>query len=226
MASQDDPQINSEPQIESESQPESEPQLQTEAVPQPELELQVQTRIQIHIQTPIQIQTPSQLSEIEDTAIDECLSVVKSEYETERNKKQSFEIRVGLIMTLAGSLMLVFLGQIQLKDVFPLMTDILTFINLIKIIAGWLVYLGFGYTMWMLVKTINVKPHDNFAVHLINESLLKEQRTLVLKRIIFTYRDLILQHRTINEKRAESFKRSLYSILVTFISGIVYITLL
>ena len=220
MASQDDPQINSEPQIESESQPESEPQLQTEAVPQPELELQVQTRIQI------QIQTPSQLSEIEDTAIDECLSVVKSEYETERNKKQSFEIRVGLIMTLAGSLMLVFLGQIQLKDVFPLMTDILTFINLIKIIAGWLVYLGFGYTMWMLVKTINVKPHDNFAVHLINESLLKEQRTLVLKRIIFTYRDLILQHRTINEKRAESFKRSLYSILVTFISGIVYITLL
>ena len=129
-------------------------------------------------------------------------------------------------MTLAGSLMLVFLGQIQLKDVFPLMTDILTFINLIKIIAGWLVYLGFGYTMWMLVKTINVKPHDNFAVHLINESLLKEQRTLVLKRIIFTYRDLILQHRTINEKRAESFKRSLYSILVTFISGIVYITLL
>ena len=218
MASQDDPQINSEPQIESESQPESEPQLQTEAVPQPELELQVQTQIQI--------QTPSQLSEIEDTAIDECLSVVKSEYETERNKKQSFEIRVGLIMTLAGSLMLVFLGQIQLKDVFPLMTDILTFINLIKIIAGWLVYLGFGYTMWMLVKTINVKPHDNFAVHLINESLLKEQRTLVLKRIIFTYRDLILQHRTINEKRAESFKRSLYSILVTFISGIVYITLL
>ena len=222
MASQDEPQINSESQIESESQPESEPQSQTEAVPQPELELQVQTQIQ----TQIQIQTPSQLSEIEDTAIDECLSVVKSEYETERNKKQSFEIRVGLIMTLAGSLMLVFLGQIQLKDVFPLMTDILTFINLIKIIAGWLVYLGFGYTMWMLVKTINVKPHDNFAVHLINESLLKEQRTLVLKRIIFTYRDLILQHRTINEKRAESFKRSLYSILVTFISGIVYITLL
>lgn len=224
MASQDDPQINSEPQIESESQPESEPQSQTEAVPQPELELQVQTQIQT--QTQIQIQAPSQLSEIEDTAIDECLSVVKSEYETERNKKQSFEIRVGLIMTLAGSLMLVFLGQIQLKDVFPLMTDILTFINLIKIIAGWLVYLGFGYTMWMLVKTINVKPHDNFAVHLIDESLLKEQRTLVLKRIIFTYRDLILQHRTINEKRAESFKRSLYSILVTFISGIVYITLL
>ena len=204
MASQDDPQINSEPQIK------SEPQSQTESVPQPELEPQTQTS--------------SQLSEIEDMAIIECLGVVKSEYETERNKKQSFEIRVGLIMTLAGSLILVFLGQIQLKDVFPLMTDILTFLKLIKIIAGWLVYLGFGYTMWMLVKTINVKPHDNFAVHLIDESLLKEQRTLVLKRIIFTYRDLILQHRTINEKRAESFKRSLYGILVTFISGIVYIT--
>ena len=48
--------------------------------------------------------TKNILPKIEETAILEYLDIVKSEYETERNKKQSFENRAGLIMALLGAI--------------------------------------------------------------------------------------------------------------------------
>ena len=44
------------------------------------------------------------LINVSDTAIIEYLEAVKSEYDNERNKKQSFENRAGLIMALLGAI--------------------------------------------------------------------------------------------------------------------------
>ena len=78
--------------------------------------------------------------------------------------------------------------------------------------------------MVMIVLTIIVKQHNNFEVRNIDETLLGEQRLLALCKIIFTYRDIIVQHRELNEKRA--FRKSLYGICATLISVIIYISLL
>ena len=51
-----------------------------------------------------QPQPQLQVPRIEDTAIVEYLDIVRSEYEIERAKKQSFEDRAGLVMALAGAL--------------------------------------------------------------------------------------------------------------------------
>lgn len=107
-----------------------------------------------------------------------------------------------------------------------LMETPLTFIDLLKIISGVAVYGGFLFTMIMIIKTIIVKPHDNFEVKNIDETLLVEQRLVALCRIIKTYRDIIIQHRELNEKRAETFLKSLYGVSLTLISIIVYITLM
>jgi len=101
----------------------------------------------------------------------------------------------------------------------------LTFLNFIKIISGLAVYIGFLFTMIMIMKTIIVKQHNNFEVKSINETMLGEQRILALCKIIFTYRDIIVQHRELNEKRAKAFRKSLYGISFTLVSVIVYITL-
>lgn len=174
-------------------------------------------------------QTSSQQQEyvnVTDTAIAEYLDIVKSEYETERNKKQSFENRAGLIMALLGAICIFLFEQVQLKKVFALMIDPLTFVNLLQIISGLTVYGGFLFTLIMITKTIAVKQHNNFEVKSIDETLLAEQRIIALCKVIFTYRDIIIQHRELNEKRAKTFRKSLYGMAVTLVAVIIYITVL
>ena len=76
----------------------------------------------------------------------------------------------------------------------------------------------------MLFLTIIVREHDNFEVKSIDESLLAEQRRAALCRLIFVYRNIIVQHRELSKKRAVAFRRSLYGIYATFVSIIIYIS--
>lgn len=175
-----------------------------------------------------QAQTASpqpQLVDVDNTAIVEYLDIVKSEYETERNKKQSFENRAGLIMALLGAVCIFLFEKVQLKEIFALTMKQLTFISFLKIVSGLGVYICFFFTMIMIIQTITVKQHNNFEVRNINETLLAEQRLLALCKIIFTYRDIIIQHRALNEMRATVFRKSLYGISTTLIFIILYITL-
>ena len=111
---------------------------------------------------PINEQT--QAIEVSDTPIVEYLEIVKSEYENGRNKKQSFENRAGLIMALLGAICIFLFEKVQLKEVFSLMVVPLTFLDFVKIISGVAVYIGFLFTMIMIMKTIIVKQHNNFEV--------------------------------------------------------------
>lgn len=184
-------------------------------------------KINVENETEPQISTQQQeYVNVADTAIAEYLDIVKSEYETERNKKQSFENRAGLIMALLGAICIFLFEQVQLKEVFALMTSPLTFVNLLQIISGLTVYGGFLITLIMIIKTITVKQHNNFEVKSIDETLLAEQRTMALCKVIFTYRDIIIQHRELNEKRAKAFRKSLYGMAVTLVAVIIYITVL
>lgn len=169
--------------------------------------------------------TQSQFVSVENTAIVEYFDIVKTEYDIERNKKQSFENRTGLIMALLGAVCIFLFEQVNLKDVLSLMVLPLNFLDMIKILSGLAVYVGFLFTMIMNIKTIIVKPHDNFEVKNINEELLVEQRLIALCRIVKTYRDIIIQHRKLNEERAKTLRKSLYGISITIVAVIIYITL-
>lgn len=162
---------------------------------------------------------------VADTAIEEYFDIIKSEYETERNKKQSFESRAGLIMALLGAICIFLFEKVQLKDIFSLMAVPLTFLDFAIILSGLGVYVCFLFTMLMIIKTITIKQHDNFEVRSIDEALLGEHRLIALCKIIFTYRDIIIQHRTLNELRAKDFRKSLYGISATLIFVIVFITI-
>lgn len=167
-----------------------------------------------------------QMPVVDNTAIAEYLEIVRSEYETERNKKQSFENRAGLIMALLGAICIFLFEKVKLQDIISLMNTPLTFLELAKIISGLAVYVCFTFTMIMIVLTIIVKQHENFEVRNIDEALLGEQRIYALCRIILTYKSIIIQHRELNEKRAAAFRKSLYGICSTLVSIIVYISLM
>ena len=157
-----------------------------------------------------------------DTAIVEYLDIVKSEYEIERGKKESFENRVGIILALIGAMCIFLLELIKPSDIFSMITVPLTFKILLKIIFGLLVYLGLGVTLTNSFIVIATKKQANFEVKNINEHLLAENRVTALAKLIFTYRDIIVQHRQLNEKRAKAFMWSLIGCVVTIISTIIY----
>lgn len=164
----------------------------------------------------------SQLIDINETAVVEYYEIVKKEYEIERNKKISFENRAGLIMALLGTICVFFFENIKIYNIFTLMTKALSFITLIKIISGLSVYIFFMFTLYMIICTVNVKEHKNFEVKNIDEELLCEQRLVALIKIIKVYKNIIIQHRHLNNKRAKSFKKSLYGICATIVSIIIY----
>ena len=163
---------------------------------------------------------------VEDTAIVEYVDIMKKEYEIERNKKQSFESRIGVIITLLGAICIFLFEKVRLKDVVTFMSLPLSFVDLLKIVSAMCAYVSFILAMVMAAKTIGIKQHPNFEVKSIDETLLSEQRMVSLCKVIFTYRDIIVQHRDLNEKRARDFKISLYSILTTLISLATYVTLM
>lgn len=190
------------------------------------MEEQNETQSSENIEQESPVNAQSQTIDVNNTAIVEYLEIVRSEYETERNKKQSFENRAGLIMALLGAICIFLFEKVKLQDIVYLMTTSLTFVELTKIITGLAVYVCFAFTMAMIVFTITVKQHNNFEVKNINETLLGEQRIVALCRIILTYKSIIIQHRELNEKRASAFRKSLYGICATLVSIIIYISLI
>lgn len=163
--------------------------------------------------------------DIENTAMPEYLEVVKSEYEIERNKKQSFETRSGLLLTLLGAVLVFYFQSVKLSNIIALFSQPLTFIILLKILSGCSIYGLFLFTLISILQTLSAKKHDNFETKGINEQLLSENRKDALARLIFTYRDIISQHRMSNEKRAKWYIASLRSVLLLLLSTIIYISL-
>lgn len=161
--------------------------------------------------------------DVDETAIMEYLEIVQREYEIERNKKQSFENRVEIVMALMGAICIFLFEKVKLCDIISIMNIPLTFMQLVKIISGLAVYVGFLVTMITLIMTIAVKQHNNFEIKSIDETLLGEKRLIALCKIIFTYRDIIIQHRDLNEKRANAFKISLYGACATIVAIIIYV---
>ena len=155
----------------------------------------------------------------------EYLSVVENEYEIERNKKGSFENRAGIFFALIGAICVYLFDKIKINELVQLLYTPLNIVILLKFIFGCMVYISLSFTLICLIKTITVRQHNNFEVKSIDEVLIAEDRMSALARIIFTYRDIIVQHREINEKRAETFKKSLYGVIIMLIAMVLCISL-
>lgn len=162
---------------------------------------------------------------IKDTAIEEYFEVVRGEYEIERNKRSSFENRIGLIIALLGGISIFLFEEIKLGNIFLLMQSSLTFLICVKIISGLATYFCFIFTIVMIGCTITTKLQDNFEVKYIDEDLLIEEKKSAVTRIIFAYRDIINSHRALNEKRAKTFQKSLYGISGMLIFIMIYINI-
>lgn len=149
------------------------------------------------------------------------------EYAAERIKKQSFETRAGFIITLLSVISVYLLNKVLFADIFNCIVVLpFTFLKLLKIITGISAYFFLLIAIIMVIKVIGVKEHTNFDIKSIDSTLMCQPRVIGLDTIVLTYREVILMHRKLNEKRASALNRALYCILIILVAIILYVNII
>lgn len=162
---------------------------------------------------------------IDNTTILDCLDIMKHEYEIERNKRQSFETRSGLVITILAALCIFIFDRVSISDIFELMKGPCTFIVLIKILSGVAIYISFILSLYFVIKTINVKTYKNLNVSAIDECFMGKPRIEGALELVQAYRDIITQHRNINQTSANDLKASIYCVAAAVSTIIIYVNL-
>lgn len=163
---------------------------------------------------------------IEDTCIKEYLEIVKGEYQIERSKRQSFESRAAIIITILTALSVFVFKNIQIKDIFVLMQQKqCSFWELIQIVMAIVAYGGFIIALFYALKTINVRNYKNFNVAAVNERKMGKPTIEGCIELVKTYKDIIIDHREENEKKAQYLKKAYTAIFASIIAIIVYVNI-
>lgn len=128
-------------------------------------------------------------------------------------------------MALLGSFSVFLFDKIEANKTINIMYRPMNFFYFLKIISLFSIYISLIYSMYMIIKTINTKEYKNFEVKDINEKLMSEERLTGTIRIVLTYRNIIIEHRKLNEIKAKYYKNALYSTYIFFISIIIYFSI-
>ena len=156
---------------------------------------------------------------IEETTIQEYFEVVQKEYEYERNKKQSFENRAGIVLTAVGGILVFILERVPIKEVF------LTSNFGLKDLVAILVYCGFVVTFFNLYRVIKVDKHDTLDIYEINNQLMIKDRVNGTASIVLTDVNVIKSHRVLNNTRGAAFNKALVVLMWSLIFVAIYMNL-
>lgn len=183
------------------------------------MENQVDTEIE-PVEEP-EIQDPNDADLISNIAIYDYLDVIKTEYETERLKKQSLESRAGIALALFGTVFVVVLNQVNISEYIEKAFPEWLFITC-KIIV-FIILVAFAIrTVFLLIKTVSQQQDYDFTVEDIDENLLGARKIEKLADIIRVYKYIVINHRRFNKSKKEMFDRALTSFFCTFIFIIIY----
>lgn len=160
------------------------------------------------------------------TSIDECLTVSMHEYDIERNKKQSFDNRASLIITVLSAIMIAIYDKIPLKSILSLVEASLTFMILMEIITTVLIYMLLVIALYYSIRIISVKTSENFDVTIINGDFAGSAKIDSVSKILEIYLNLTLIHRRKNEVFAKHLSKSQVSMIISIVLIIINLNLL
>lgn len=158
-------------------------------------------------------------------ALKPYFELIKNEYNNERNRKQSLETKSGIMITVIITMATVIFNKIKFKDIFVLFSLPLTFYLLIKIIIGLLIYLSFFLCIFFLFKTLYTASYATFNVDNISSQTLGNLENIALGNIIIDYKNIIVENRNINDKKAKAFECAITFMIICSISVCIFINI-
>lgn len=162
---------------------------------------------------------------IDETSALDCLDVMKQEYERERSKRQSFETRAGLIITILAALCIFIFDRVNISYIIHLMTAPCSFLIFARILSGGTIYISFILSLHFVVKTVKVKEYCNLDVLAINEYFMGKPRIQGVIELTNAYRKITAQHRSVNNINAQFLQRSIFWVSIAILAIIIYINL-
>lgn len=159
------------------------------------------------------------------TSLTECLNVAIHEYDLERNKKQSFDNRAGIIITVFAAISIAIYDKISISGIILDMNTTLTFLIFIKIVLGIAVYLGLIISLVFAICIISVKNTKNFDVKIINTEMIYSAKIDSVSRMLEIYLKLVNKHRKENEQHAKKLACSQWFMLISIIATMVYLSI-
>ena len=160
-----------------------------------------------------------------NTAILECLDIVRKEYDYERNKQQSFENRSLIIVTFLCAMFAILFGRVKIIDVINYVTIPLTFYSMIRVVAGIIAYLGGIISLWLITQTIGVRKQCCYNVGALNEERLGTERVQMIVEQILVFERLVDELKEANNHKAITYSRALRTMLLTFFASVIYLSM-
>jgi hypothetical protein len=152
----------------------------------------------------------------------EILELVINEYRLERKKRENFEVRTGIIMSLIGVILVCMFDKLSFSKLSSLMKQYITFPLFIKIISGYASYICIGISLlfgYMVLRTVKQK---NISIDSLINSY-NRNGCLYYDDLISNYSKIIKEHGNLNEKRAKKYKYMLFFSIVAIGLMILYL---
>ncbi|MGV8148962.1 MAG: hypothetical protein ACLKAK_10020 [Alkaliphilus sp.] len=157
------------------------------------------------------------------TSISECLMVAMHEYDIERNKKQSFDNRAGIIITVFAAIGIAIYNKIPVAEIIEKMLQPLTFLMLLQIFLGCIVYLSLITSLFFAVQIIAVRSSENFDIMVINDEFISSAKINSVTKLLEIYLNLVRIRRSKNEMIVNKLIYSQWAMIISIVSIMVYL---
>lgn len=144
---------------------------------------------------------PNSSKNVSEAALVESLNILKSEYYLERDKRQSFENRAGVVVTVFAAVLLGLKAVLKM----PVITDMLYKPITLALLIHLFVYGSLLCSFYYAIKVLLVKPTENANIDYVLKSIKDKQ---AVQKFIKMYVDLIKANRLLNSKFSEYLKLS------------------
>ncbi len=160
-----------------------------------------------------------------DVPINEYYQLVQTEYNCERDRKQSIETRSGIILTVSMAFFAFVIDKVDLKLIFEKFNEPLTFFLFVKILSGLLTYISYFLSVLFSMWSLKSKIYAFYNVGNITTATLLSSRIPTFGQIILDYVDIIKTNRDVNNKKLQHFNWSILCLVVCIICLCIYMNL-
>lgn len=157
---------------------------------------------------------------------DKIIDILREEYNRENEKKKSIEARVGMTITFTSAFIVYVFSVLDIKSIYSLSKECFNFLTFLKIISASSVCVLLALVVYKLFRLLMSRPHKNFDVNQLDEDFFgqatKESQN---DDLIQTYKDIITDHRTTNQKKTKEFNISILLTLIALLCFVVYLSI-
>ncbi|SKA07679.1 hypothetical protein SAMN02745152_02130 [Treponema berlinense] len=158
-------------------------------------------------------------------SLESYYQLIQIEFNSEKERKQGLETRIGYILTLFVAFIAVILDKVKFLDILELTYSKISFWILLKIIFGFGIYVSFIGCIYSSLKGLLTNPYATYEINNINSSSLSQDKNKGLFQIIIDYKNIIKENRILNNGKAKSLEWTIRFIIICIICVCFYLNI-